>query len=148
MYTQSPILHRSRVSHRKMKALSLPKYTYFDGFIKDTPVAMQWTPAALPGLLTDQRSLSHCHFFHIIVTYLIPQPLVLTFTHTYDLHPVLHESHRIIYPLFSPKLRAKETSGQPVCWQWTWCRRAWCWWCVRGKRQEESLPVLLTSTSG
>ena len=32
---------------------------------------------------------------HIIVTflYLILQPLILTFTHTYDLLPILHESH-------------------------------------------------------
>ena len=50
---------------------------------------------------------------HIIVTflYLILQPLILTFTRTYDLHPALRHIHPIIYPLFSPKFKAKETSG-------------------------------------
>ena len=88
---------------------------------------------------------------HIIVTflYLILQPLILTFTRTYDLHPALRHIHPIIYPLFSPKFKAKETSGQPVCWQWTWCWWAWCWWWrCEGERKEKPLPILLTSTSG
>ena len=155
MHTYTKSNRSQSYSHRKTKeksALLLSKYVLWwvqPGYTSCqavNPSCFTW-PAQRSEILRPPlppRLL-------VIVTflYLILQPLILTFTRTYDLHPALRHIHPIIYPLFSPKFKAKETSGQLVCWKWTWCWWAWCWWWrCEGERKEKPLPILLTSTSG